>query len=968
MTIQEFSQSVQTIVQNCGASVKSTETLLQKVHTVIDDQKIFAEAIRKPEEANQQQIQALMSRYGASSDSDLYNKIQIACTTMVRLIQEEKAAVQELIHEGQGLLSKGSIQGSESLQARLSLHLPLPRIAYQTLSENENLLVDQLRQMPQAPTPMEGVVGTPLSPQVESLVQNLDEKWKKPVSDLLSHLTPFALNRIGKGLKQDDLPRLLQLGADYINAHQGELAYIGLEKLIALGPRVLEKLPHKVLRGAGPRAIFSMNPMVLNQLPVELLAYLNGQNLEQFALLDDADIEYFRTMKPEQRIALGKYAELIRKIPLSKLMRLTANENALEVLIRINRTHGLEIPKEFWEDIHPEIWNEFSKDVCAALTPAFFEALYGINVTPHQYRSIVTNHALTLLLQYLTSSPVITTDGLKIKIDNLAPEAIGRARESTRFSEEAEGRKWAAYIESYRSWFRYLGPINLPTTAALGWIYRSSYSALLANASKTAGVGERVADMVGHGAVMAECGPSIVLVGGVAVTALNAIALTHQIREWGPSEWVVAAVVATGTGLTVFFLAPAALPVIGAYLAEGEGIALASFAVKSAIVTGAINILTMPLAKLGRSIGLIQPGEKKVVQTTMERAAFLKTLTHLNAVAENLTEQARNGMLRPAIGREEELTTIMRTLAGGGERASVMLLGETGCGKTALINGLAYKIAANDVPEGLRNVEVFSVSMLKLSTNTAYRGQFETKLRGMLEEIESNRERIVLFVDEAHLMATVGAAENTRAMAEFLKAHLTRSPPLRLIGATTPREYNEAFSVGDPFRRRFNDIQVLRPNIPKTVEMIQGYYRQHWETHDLVQIDDEAILAAATFAQERLPDSAIKLLEELCSEAYSSTGGREIIRITEGHVRDVVAKTRQPAPALLPPVPEDREEESAKRPRSPSPEGRDEESLAKQPPTKHQRKPAPGEDMEEPVVLRRSTRRGRGTMSRPQKK
>jgi hypothetical protein len=960
MTIQDFSQSVQMIGQKFEDTVSRTAALLQKVSTVIDDQKIFAETVRKSGEADQRKIQDLMSRYGATSDSELYNKIQASCTTMVQRIQEEKTKTQALIVEGEALLRSANkpLQDPESLTGKLSDRLALTRVSHQILSDHEELLFDQLSQMQQAPAPMEGVVEAPLPPQIERLVQDIDEKWKKPVSDLLSHLTPYALKRINS-LQQVDLQKLLQLGPNYIKDHQGELAFIGLKRLIDLDPKVLEKLPHKVLRKAGPRAVFSLNPMVLNQLPDGLLNLLNGQNLEQFALLDDADIEYFRTMKPEQRAALGKYAGLIERIPLSKLMRLTANEDALAVLKRINEsilvpTNRLEIPKEFWEDIYPEIWNEFSKDVCAALTPKFFDALYGITVKPHQYRSSITNPILTLLLEYLKSSPAITSDGLKIKIDSLSPEELARAHESTRSSEEAGRRKLAAYMNSYCAWLTYSGTVNLITGGILGLIYRFSSSALMEKAAEAVGVQGKVAGAIGNAAVMAECGSTMIVVGGVAVTALNVAALTHQIREWGPSDWAAAALVATGTGLAAFFFAPTAIPIIGAYLAEGGGISFASLAVKTAGVTGAINILTMPLAKLGRSIALNPPGEKKAVQkeqapaiapsiqATMERAAFLKTLTHLNAVAENLTEQARSGMLRPAIGREEELTTIMGTLISVGEQRSVMLLGEAGCGKTALINGLAYKIAKGDVPEELRNAEVFSVSLLRLQENTGLRGSIETKLSGLLEETQRNYERVVLFIDEAHLLESTGRAQGTPGIAEHLKAPLTGYPPLRLIGATTPREYDENLGKDPAITRRFMPIQVLRPDIPKTVEMIQGYYRQHWEAQDLVQIDDEAILAAATLAPERLPDSAIKLLEGLCNTTYASRKGRELTQITEGLVRDAVAKTQRPAPAPLQPVPKEPTPlDNGKRLRSPPPGRHDEESPSEPPAAKQRRKPAP---------------------------
>ena len=975
MSIQPISGSTQEIIQLCKSTDEQRRTLLTKVNEAIKDLELFKREALGPEGVNTQGIQALMRKYQVTSVSELSNIIQRNCSEKIQSIRASNPAIDDLIRRGKELLSRSreTPLGAEDQPAKeLEAQLDWVQWNELQLAEKEQFLVQQLRQEQQAPAPMEGVVEAPLPPRIEFLVQNIDEKWKKPVSSLLLHLSDFALARIGN-LQDVDIKKLLASGADFINEHQKELAYIPIEKLIDLEPKVLEKLPHSVLRAVAPRAIFSINPLVLNDLPDELLALLDGNNLEQFALLDDADLKYFKTMTRGQRETLRMHANLIKRLPLSKLMRLTSNKEALVALDKIQASTT--VPHEFWENVHPDIWNKFSKNVCMALTPQFFDALYNIRQNPHQYRGVVTNSVLTKMLEYLKSG-VITSDSLKSKIDQMPFEETRGACDTTKMAEDAERRKWATYSESYFTWLRASAFVFGLASAIVPWIYSSSRAKLMTSAvveaaSKMMGAEAlgMAANMVGHAAVMAECGPAIVLVGGVGVTALNAVAITHQIREWGRSEWATAAFVATGTGLLVFFLSPAAIPVIGSYLATGEWVASATIAVKTAFVTGAVNFLTIPLAKMGRSIGslLIHPGDREEgqkeqamgtdprIQASVERAAFLKTLTHLNAVSENLTEMARTGMLRPAIGREEELGEIIRTLTGGGERASVMLLGETGCGKTSIANGLAYKVARGEVPPELQNIEVLQISLLRIQTDTEYRGTIEAKLGAIMDEVNANYNRIVLFVDEAHLLASVGAAQDTRAIYEYLKDHLTNPVhPLRLIGATTPSEYNQAFREGDPFRRRFMEIQVQRPDIPKTVEMIQGYYRRHLENHDLVQIDDDAIVEAATLAQERLPDSAIKLLERICIAAYASNRGETIVRITK---ENVLAAAPQPQiPAIFPAPPEDEEEGErpaasarSKRPRA-QPQllevgagERAEEAAALESSTKYRRAPSPEE-------------------------
>jgi ATP-dependent Clp protease ATP-binding subunit ClpC len=235
----------------------------------------------------------------------------------------------------------------------------------------------------------------------------------------------------------------------------------------------------------------------------------------------------------------------------------------------------------------------------------------------------------------------------------------------------------------------------------------------------------------------------------------------------------------------------------------------------------------------------------------------------LDQFGRNLTQAAREGKLDPVIGREKEIERVMQVLSRRTKNNPV-LIGEPGVGKTAIVEGLAQAIVKGDIPETLRDKQVYSLDLGALVAGSRYRGDFEERLKKVLKEIRT-RGDIVLFIDEIHTLVGAGAAEGAIDAASILKPMLARGE-LQTIGATTLDEYRKHLEKDAALERRFQPIQVAEPSLAHAIEILKGL-RDRYETHHRVSITDDAIVAAATLADRYvsdrfLPDKAIDLIDE----------------------------------------------------------------------------------------------------------
>jgi len=235
----------------------------------------------------------------------------------------------------------------------------------------------------------------------------------------------------------------------------------------------------------------------------------------------------------------------------------------------------------------------------------------------------------------------------------------------------------------------------------------------------------------------------------------------------------------------------------------------------------------------------------------------------LDQFGRNLTQQAREKKLDPVIGRHREIERVMQVLSRRTKNNPV-LVGEPGVGKTAIVEGLAQKIVANDVPETLRNKQLYTLDLGALVAGSRYRGDFEERLKKVLKEIRT-RGDIVLFIDELHTLVGAGAAEGAIDAASILKPMLARGE-LQTIGATTLDEYRKHLEKDAALERRFQKIVVEEPTVAHTIEILKGL-RDRYESHHRVTITDQALVAAANLADRyisdrHLPDKAIDLIDE----------------------------------------------------------------------------------------------------------
>src|SRR5213594_3026535 len=243
------------------------------------------------------------------------------------------------------------------------------------------------------------------------------------------------------------------------------------------------------------------------------------------------------------------------------------------------------------------------------------------------------------------------------------------------------------------------------------------------------------------------------------------------------------------------------------------------------------------------------------------------TYQALEKFGRDLTEAAESGKLDPVIGRDEEIRRVIQVLSRRTKNNPV-LIGEPGVGKTAIVEGLAQRIVAGDVPEGLKGKRVWALDIGALLAGSKYRGEFEERLKAVLNEIQSAEGRIILFIDELHTIVGAGAAEGAVSAGNLLKPMLARGE-LRAVGATTLDEYRKHIEKDAALERRFQPVFVGEPSVEDTISILRGL-RERYEVHHGIRIRDEALVAAATLSQRyitdrQLPDKAIDLIDEAAS-------------------------------------------------------------------------------------------------------
>ena len=266
--------------------------------------------------------------------------------------------------------------------------------------------------------------------------------------------------------------------------------------------------------------------------------------------------------------------------------------------------------------------------------------------------------------------------------------------------------------------------------------------------------------------------------------------------------------------------------------------------------------------ELKAAIAELRKGEKVTSQTAEE------SYQSLSKYAINLNEAARNGKLDPVIGRDDEIRRILQILSRR-TKNNPILIGEPGTGKTAIVEGLAHRIVRGDVPENLRDKQIYSLDMGALVAGAKYKGEFEERLKAVVNEVLKSEGNIILFIDEIHTLVGAGKSEGAMDAANILKPALARGE-LRSIGATTLDEYQKYFEKDKALERRFQSVMVNEPDKMSTISILRGL-KERYESHHKVSIQDDALIAAVNLSDryitERfLPDKAIDLIDEAAAK------------------------------------------------------------------------------------------------------
>ena len=292
-----------------------------------------------------------------------------------------------------------------------------------------------------------------------------------------------------------------------------------------------------------------------------------------------------------------------------------------------------------------------------------------------------------------------------------------------------------------------------------------------------------------------------------------------------------------------------------------EAIILALLNVKSTVST-ILKDAGITDKELRAAISELRQGQNVTSQSSED------TYQALSKYAVNLIEAARNGKLDPVIGRDEEIRRVLQILSRR-TKNNPILIGEPGTGKTAIVEGLAQRILRGDVPENLKNKQLFSLDMGALVAGAKYKGEFEERLKSVINEVTKSDGNIILFIDEIHTLVGAGKGEGAMDAANILKPALARGE-LRSIGATTLDEYQKYFEKDKALERRFQTVMVDEPDTASSISILRGL-KERYENHHQVRIKDEAIIAAVELSNRYitdrfLPDKAIDLMDEAAAK------------------------------------------------------------------------------------------------------
>jgi ATP-dependent Clp protease ATP-binding subunit ClpB len=291
-----------------------------------------------------------------------------------------------------------------------------------------------------------------------------------------------------------------------------------------------------------------------------------------------------------------------------------------------------------------------------------------------------------------------------------------------------------------------------------------------------------------------------------------------------------------------------------------EALLLALFNVKSA-VSSILKDTGITEKELKSAIQELRKGAKVTSKSSED------TYQSLSKYAINLCEQARTGKLDPVIGRDDEIRRVLQILSRR-TKNNPILIGEPGTGKTAIVEGLAHRIIRGDVPENLKDKQIFSLDMGALVAGAKYKGEFEERLKAVINEVIKS-ENVILFIDEIHTLVGAGKGEGAMDAANILKPALARGE-LRSIGATTLDEYQKYFEKDKALERRFQTVMVNEPDVPNSISILRGL-KERYENHHKVRIQDDAIIAAVELSNRYitdrfLPDKAIDLMDEAAAK------------------------------------------------------------------------------------------------------